>query len=236
LITIEVGLATVACVVREKPKLQTVNEWKLTFPLAVLLLIVFLVIGPPYSNGYTILGSRQQLVFENGSSLIVFAPTMGGRTAVHLKKLARYQLLSYEESVVVPYVNGPAIVRRIDQYKRRDWLIWPNFTMHKDTDGKVRCVLGDVPEGMKSLSLLVDCPGETDCLTEVSGVTEVKLRKVASVRHGAILRWQPIYAPFDVNLTVVGQENVKVDVVFNWHRLTEEVMDFDQAFPAYVRP
>jgi hypothetical protein len=161
---------------------------------------------------------------------------MRGRTAGHLRKLARYQLLSYEDSVVAPYVDGPAIVRRIDQYKRPDWLIWPNFTMQKETDGKVRCHLGDVPEGMKSLSLLVDCPRETDCLTEVSGVAEVKLRKVANVRHGAILRWQPVYAPFEVNLTIVGQEKAKVDVVFNWHRLTEAVMDFDQAFPAYVRP
>jgi hypothetical protein len=124
LMTIEVGFATVACVVRENlkatdRKLTTANEWKLTFPLAVLLLIVFLVIGPPYSNDYTILGSRQQLVFENGSSLIVFAPLMGRRTAGHLKKLVRYQLLSYEDSVHAPYVDGPAVVRRIDRKSTR---------------------------------------------------------------------------------------------------------------------
>jgi hypothetical protein len=45
-----------------------------------------------------------------------------------------------------------------------------------------------------------------------------------------------ISAPFDVNLTVIGQENEKVDIVFNLPRLTDEPMKSDSAFPPYVKP
>jgi hypothetical protein len=59
--------------------------------------------------------------------------------ASHGKKIALSQLQLHEESAVAAYVNGPVIARRIDQYKRPEWLIWPNFTIHKETDEKVRC-------------------------------------------------------------------------------------------------
>jgi hypothetical protein len=45
-----------------------------------------------------------------------------------------------------------------------------------------------------------------------------------------------ISAPFTVNLTVVRQENGKVDIVFNLHRLTDDPMESDSAFPPCVRP
>jgi hypothetical protein len=45
-----------------------------------------------------------------------------------------------------------------------------------------------------------------------------------------------ISAPFNVNLMVVGQENGKVHIIFSLHRLTNERMESDSAFPPYVRP
>jgi hypothetical protein len=237
LMTTVIGYAVLSCCRAEKP-LTTTSEWKPLFGLTSIIFFIYLLLGSPFSNDYTILGWQQQVVYENGSSTIAFVPTMGSRTLRYLKRMITHQPhVQIEDDFVAPYFHAPAVVQRLEQYEFPTFAKWPQFEFvsveSNPSERIVQFCLFDVPEGMRSVSLLIDCPGGEDCVRDVTGVDDLVHIAHGNVNHGMILRYQPVYAPFLLNLTVAGPE-VPVEVVFNWNMKTPEGIAFAALFPAYV--
>jgi hypothetical protein len=133
--------------------------------------------------------------------------------------------LSINHLFIAPYFHSSAIVQRFEQIELPNFARWPKFELIEKLNADLRVIefqLLEVPPEMRSISLLVHCPNNRDCIHN-------------NVNHGMILHNQPVYAPFSLNLTVAGAQ-IPIEIVFNWNIQSPQFSTFSALFPAYVRP
>ena len=217
---------------------QTEPVSKLTWIVAGIVAIIcfaaLAIKSRPFSTEYTITGTLQQTYYESGGSIITFEPLNPSNIKNIKDSIADYPEMQID---IAPLTGKPAIVQRLGMVSVPEPFKFPDFQfVESSREGNKRHVqftITQVPQGMKSVRLSIQCPSDASCIEYIDGLKDSP-NVPTNWPHGITVRHQPVYDGETINLTVFSDEAINVDVISSFNERSNECTEFFAVFPHYV--
>ena len=211
---------------------------KLTWIVAGIVVIVCFAVlsikSRPFSTEYAIAGWLRQTYDENGISTIAFEPLSSNNIKYLKESITDYPEMQIDAA---PLTGKTAIVKRLGVVSLPESFKFPDFKfVESSREGNKRHVqftITQVPQGMKAVTLSIQCPNNVSCIEDIDGVKDSPV-VLPNWSHGLKVRHQPVYDGEMINMTLFSDDTIQVDVLSSFNERSTECDEFFTVFPHYV--